>query len=238
MEDFDKKIGDILFDGVEQKPMTYIAIVLDSSASMHKIANEIIGGFNSQLELFKEKSKETPVKLSVVTFDTNVRPVMWDKEPNSVLKLSENTYVPTGMTALCDAVGDVISHYSTIAEDDKEAAFLIVIMSDGEENASQRYTTTRIKELITKYTDTTMWTFTYLGANQNMWEISETFGIAKGNTMAFSATKAGVNEAYTNQNSAFDGYLTSRGISGSTGPHGVGGTTTFTNTKNFYYEQT
>jgi len=234
MSKFEDEIDEILFDGAKQKPMTYVAIVLDSSGSMANLANEIIGGFNSQLELFKEKNNETPIKLSVVTFDSTVRPVMWDKTPNSVLKLTDKSYIPTGMTALSDAVGDVIEHYSEIAEKDKEAAFLIVIMSDGQENASQRYTTSQIKELITKYTDTNMWTFTYMGANQDMWNVSQTFGIATGNTMAFSATNSGVNVAYTSQNNAFDSYLTARGARGPEGPQGAQGWAGFTQTKNFY----
>lgn len=231
MDEFNKELDDILFDGKKPPSDTYVAIVLDRSGSMSSIANEVIGGFNGQLELFSEKNKETPIKLSVVTFSDSSSDIMWNKSPHNAKKLDEKNYIPSGMTALSDAVGSVIKRYEKISELDKEAVFLIVIMSDGMENASQKYKTSEIREMIKQKTDTGMWTFTYLGANQDMWQVSKEFGIDIGNTMAFTASNEGVNLAYTVQNVSYDTYFNNRSA-GITNTSAFYGGSTIDNTTN------
>lgn len=221
MEDFNDKIDEIMDDG-KKTPKTYVAIVLDSSGSMSNISIEITQGLQSQLDMFVENDKKTPIKLSVVVFADKAIPRFWDLSPVSAKETMEHfTYTPAGMTALCDAVGLVIEKFDVIANNDKEAAFLIVIMSDGQENASQEYHAPKIKEMIEERTATNRWTFTYMGANQDMWEVSQVYGIAKGNTQAFYADSMGVKDAYSTQTMSYANYFNDR----------IGGVTS---TKAFY----
>jgi hypothetical protein len=208
MKDFNEELDDII--GVEKKAITYVAFVLDESGSMRRLREEIVGGFNAQLETLIKKENDSIIKVSLVKFSNEPKSLFWNVEPSKVKKLTEKDYSPDGMTALCDATGMVIEEFKAIAEKNKEAAFLIMVMSDGNENASQIYTPAKIKAMIGEVMETKMWTFTYLGANQDMWEVSKSYGLSKGNTMAFSATDVGVRSAYTANSNAMDGYLSSR----------------------------
>ena len=60
-------------------------------------------------------------------------------------------------------------------------ACLVTIISDGEENFSKRFTHESIGRIIRRLQATGQWTFTYLGANQNLAHVHKTYGIPMGN---------------------------------------------------------
>jgi len=62
---------------------------------------------------------------------------------------------------------------------------LFVIITDGGENASTEFNLSAIRSLI-KSKEDDGWTFIYLGANQNAWQVGQTFGLAQGQTMTYS----------------------------------------------------
>ena len=210
MNDFDKVIDNIVDDG--EKPVTYVAIILDESGSMGSIATEVVGGFNTEVDLYKERSKEGILKISLIKFSHIVNVLFWHKNPNNIekIEIKQGSYMPSGMTALCDAVGLVIKEFEEIAEKEPAAAFLVNIISDGEENSSQKFKASDIKESIEKLTVTGKWTFTYLGANQNMWDVSRKFGINIGNTQIFEATSVGTMSANNTRYASLDTYFGNR----------------------------
>lgn len=215
MDAFNKELDDIL--GGENKPTTYVAIILDSSGSMASIQNEVTGGLKSQIDMFVEKNKETPIKLSIITFSDTVEMFDLHKSPNEVKeKMGSFQYIPHGMTALCDATGQTIENFDKIAKIDSDSIFLFVIISDGQENSSQKYSTSEIKEMIQERTKEGRWTFTYLGANQDMWKVVKDYGLDYGNVMNFVATSDGMTEAYNIQTRAYGRFFDSVGSTSGT----------------------
>jgi len=174
---------------------TRVAIILDRSSSMGSIRDVTISTFNEQVDAIKETAKESDTRVSLVTFADHVdEPIIWNKPVKSLKKLTREDYRPSGMTAMNDAVGLTIDKLRGLPEAaDEDVSFLVVIISDGLENASQEYTSQLIANRIGPLQDSGRWTFTYIGANQDLSQVSKDTGIHMDNTFAFVASAQGVN---------------------------------------------
>jgi len=151
--------------------------LLDCSGSMESCWDDTTGGFNS----FLQDQKALGGSLTLVQFDHEYK-VTNDKTPISVFpSLSRATYKPRGSTALMDAIGQTIKEWSGGATPS------VVILTDGLENASTKFTKSHIKDLIEQKTKDG-WTFAYLGANQDAFAEAGSIGIAKGCTLNYETT--------------------------------------------------
>lgn len=119
-----------------------------------------------------------------VDLEGDVRTMYTDVPVDKVELLTEATYSPYGSTNLYDAVASRIHALSAREAQYPNASKLIVIMTDGCDNASRKHTASSLKELITQK-ETEGWTFVFLGANQDAWTVGQTFGMAKGNTFTY-----------------------------------------------------
>lgn len=195
---------------------THIAIVLDSSKSMNAIRKEAVDAFNEKVKTIrksqKKAKKRTSTTVSLVTFSTKVHdPKIWMSKPESIKKLDIKDYKPIGMTAMLDAVGWTIDSLSSLPDaDDKNTAYLVIIISDGRENNSKKETYSSIREKISKLKETDRWTFTYLGANQNLSTPIENMGIPAGNTQVWESTSDGTKEASQYASAGIKSYLSQR----------------------------
>lgn len=116
--------------------------------------------------------------------------------------LSRKTYVPDGMTAMLDAVGGTIDRLECRGKGIDEASVLVCVISDGYENASHRYGYPDVAERIQRLTETGWWTFTYLGSNQDLSQVSAALHIPQGNTASYQATPSGSEAAWSRHGSA------------------------------------
>ena len=163
-----------------KKGLTKIVFVVDRSGSMESIASDMIGGFNQ----FIKKQKETDVgecRVSFNQFDDIFEEVYKNVLLVDVKELTSETYVPRNSTALYDAIGRTINsigeELAALPEDQRPEKVIVVIITDGEENASQEFTSKIVSEKITHQTETYNWQFLYLGANQNAWDVGRGLGI-------------------------------------------------------------
>lgn len=192
---------------------THIAIILDRSGSMESIRGETIAHFNEQIETVTKESAGLDTSVSLVTFSSTVEIVFANKSINEVKPLTLKTYTPNGGTALYDAVGIAINGLSDLQDiNKKDTAVLVIILSDGGENASRTFTQAHIAEKIQTLQDTKRWTFTYLGANQDLAKIQEQLNIPKGNIQSFVADAGGMLKATNMANSSSQAYYANRRI--------------------------
>ena len=112
--------------------------ILDRSGSMETCWTDTIGGFNS----FLADQKATGGTLTLIQFDHEYLESYKRKAIDDVEPLTTETYKPRGSTALLDAIGQTIKNWGG------EAAPSIVILTDGQENSSRKYTNNHIKDLI------------------------------------------------------------------------------------------
>lgn len=181
----------------KKKIKNYIAIVLDRSGSMDPIREETISHFNEQVEAIKDQFKGMTNKISLITFNHEIKEVFFNKGIRSLKKLTKDDYRPDGMTAMLDAVGETINRLQKECKDletDENASALMVIISDGRENSSKEFDRSQIAEMIQKCQDTDKWTFSYIGANQDLSKITKDLNIPIGNVMAFQRNAEGMEQ--------------------------------------------
>lgn len=178
--------------------LTEIVFVLDKSGSMSNLASDTIGGFNSLIEQQKQEDGEALV--STVLFN-NCSRVIHDRVPiEEVEKLTSRDYVPSGSTALLDAVGDAISHIGNVHKyarsEDVPEKTLFVITTDGMENASRRYTLDEVKRKIERQREMYGWEFIFLGANIDAAQTASSMGISDEQAVNYVPDKAGTKVLY------------------------------------------
>jgi len=187
---------------------THYLLVLDESTSMGSVRNETLTGINEQIKTIKSLEKKFPdhkYYVSIVKFSTIAKHLIQELPADKVEELSSNDYMPSGWTALHDAIGMGITTLNTKIKsklDSGEASALVVIITDGEENSSKEYNSNKIKDLITNLEKTGMWTFTFIGANQDAVLTARSLGVSLGNTVNYNASGAGTNLAFMSVNSA------------------------------------
>lgn len=178
--------------------MTEIIFIMDKSGSMRGLEEDTINGFNSMLEKQRKSDDETLV--STVMFDDECH-VLHDRVPlKEVRLLTEEDYRPRGRTALLDAVGGAVSHIVNVhkraRQEERPETTLVVITTDGRENASQRYSYKMVKELIDKQQEIFNWDFIFLGANIDAVKEARHFGIKRDKAVNYHADKEGTQVTY------------------------------------------
>lgn len=176
-----------------------IYFILDRSGSMWNCLNDTIGGFNAFVA--SQKTCNPNGTMSLVLFGNDYSEIYHAKPITEVENLSHTVYVPHGGTALLDAIGTTIKNVITI-DDVKN---IIVILTDGDENASSKFTKSHINDLIT-FKQREGWQFVFLGANQDAISEGHKLGISDNRTMTFEPEN--VNNAFEGLSAAIERQIT------------------------------
>lgn len=181
-----------------KKGLTELVFILDRSGSMHGMESDTIGGFNSMIE--KQKKLEGHAYVSTVLFD-NECTVLHDRVGlNEIQPMTENDYSPRGSTALLDAIGGAIHHIGNVhkyaREEDVPEHTVFVIITDGMENASHRYSAEKVKQMIEKEKTKYGWEFLFLGANIDAVETAANFGIDNSRAVTYRGDRKGTKLNY------------------------------------------
>lgn len=120
--------------------------------------------------------------MSTVLFDNEIQVLHDWIRLEDVPPMTGKDYFVRGSTTLLDAVGGAIHHIGNVhkyarAEDVPEH-ILVVITTDGMENASRRYSVGDVKRLVKRQQEKHGWEFLFLGANIDAVETAGRFGIA------------------------------------------------------------
>ena len=176
----------------KKKLDTLVSFILDKSGSMGAVKTVTISGFNEYLKTLQ--NQKTSMSFSLTLFDTEVDKRYINVPLKEIKELDEKTYMPDGMTALYDAVCQTVTEVEkTLTKDQKS---LVVIMTDGEENSSKEYTQKELKKKIEELTKTGLWSFVFLGANQDAWANAQKFGLSQMNVASFNSTDKGTRAAF------------------------------------------
>ena len=180
----------------QEKPSRIeLVMILDKSGSMHGLEADTIGGFNAMIE--KEKKLGIDVRVTTVLFNDKMDRLYEHREIRNVRPLTERTYETGGTTALLDAVGDTILHMEQSGAADRQGTkVIVVIITDGMENASTEFTKAKVKGLISDKQEKAGWDFIYLGANIDAAEEADAIGVRKANAVTYKNTSSGVRANY------------------------------------------
>lgn len=132
--------------------------------------------------LKKQKESGGEVLVTTVLFNHETETVHDRLKAENVGALTEKEYYVGGYTALLDAVGKTVEHikgiHKYIRDEDVPEHTLVVITTDGLENASKHYTASQVKRLIEAQKEAG-WEFLFFGANIDAVATAADFGIEK-----------------------------------------------------------
>ena len=178
--------------------VTEIVFILDKSGSMAGLESDTIGGFNSMIE--KQKKQEGLCFVSTVLFD-NESKVLHDRvKLTDIPKMTDRDYTVRGCTALIDAIGGAIHHIGNIHKyarhEDVPEHTMFVITTDGQENASHKYTSEQVKKMIERQKEKYGWEFLFIGANIDAVETASRYGIGADRAVNYNADGEGTHILY------------------------------------------
>lgn len=163
-----------------KKNLTELVFILDESGSMYHLREDTIGGFNSMIE--KQRGVAGEAIVSTVLFNTENKVVHDRVAIGDVKPMTDKDYVPSGCTALLDALGGAMHHIGIVHKyarpEDVPERTLFVITTDGMENASHRYTLDKVKAMIESRQKKHGWEFLFVAANIDAIGTAATMGIA------------------------------------------------------------
>jgi hypothetical protein len=170
---------------------------------MDSIKKSTISGFNEVVQTIKGIEKQYPEQqhfISFVTFNGFGIKTLLDKQPVANLsQINENSYHPDSMTPLYDAIGLSVLKLRVDLAGMENVNVLVTILTDGEENVSKEFNGAQIKKIIDEQKELG-WTFTYIGANQDVEKVAASISIT--NTMQFNANDADVKFMFARENAS------------------------------------
>lgn len=185
------------------KNKTEIAVVLDRSGSMTAIATDMVGGFTT----FVENQRKLPGEcaLSLYQFD-HAYETLYEEKP--LADVPPLRLEPRGNTALYDAVGRTIlqlgRRLSSKPEHERPGSVVVMIITDGHENASQEFSLSRLREMIKTQEEKYQWRFAFMGSaglqDAQQLQISQT------STMSYDANTQGVWRMYNQASKGIGAY--------------------------------
>jgi hypothetical protein len=167
---------------------TDITVLLDRSGSMVSIKAQMEAGYAS----FIETHQAVPsTRVTLIQFDgEHPQQVLYENHP--IVGVPPLVIRPRGSTPLCDALCDAIDgagvRLARTPEAERPARVLFVIITDGQENSSQRRKRHDVKTRIDHQRGAYDWQFVYLGANQDAFREAESFGIDRGHAVNYAAS--------------------------------------------------
>ena len=178
--------------------ITELVFILDRSGSMSGLEGDTIGGFNGMID--RQKKVDGKCYVTTVLFDTRFDRLHDRVDLNEIKPMTDKDYCVGGCTALLDAIGDTIRHVAQIHKyarpEDVPEHTTFVIMTDGMENASRRYSSQRVKEMIEHEKEKYGWEFLFLAANIDAVETASHIGIMADRSVDYLADSEGTKEAF------------------------------------------
>jgi hypothetical protein len=207
----------------------YIGISRDHSGSMssYGLTTQAKNDYNETIASIKSAAQENQVDtiVNVVRCGDNNsyagKAVSREVVNSNVQVLRPLTsYAATGYsTPLFDSVGDLIELMENAPDaKDPNVSFLVMAITDGEENSSHNYTASSLAAKIRKLQATDRWTFVFrVPKGSYKQQLVNKLGIYEGNVQEWELTAKGFQTATVQTKSAFSNYYLGRktGIKGS-----------------------
>ena len=157
-----------------------IIFVIDESGSMQGTESDVIGGFNNFIEQQK-LHHQGKITFSLYKFNSYWSQILNDLPIEEIRPLTSGDYTPGGLTALYDTIGNAIADIENQSKytksEHKASMVMMVIITDGQENASREYDSRKIKQMIQELEQSENWQFIYLGADLENFADADTLGL-------------------------------------------------------------
>ena len=183
-------------NGTNKRPeppsKTYAVYVIDRSGSMTPCKNSLIQGYNTFLEEQNNTDSSENLFLTTILFNGSFKIKGDPHTPiDKVEYAKSNEFYCGGRTALYDSVGKAIELLEEIQETNTNPydKYMIIIMTDGFDNSSKKYSKYDIKSKVKKHSD---WSITFLAANQDAKHVGSQMGINESSCADFIPNPLGL----------------------------------------------
>jgi hypothetical protein len=206
----------IIGDNIMKKQ--YVAFVRDHSISMNHLATDAAKDYNANLKAMQDAARDTGLDTILNVVQCGVGPSalvvrevvnsnVWVVEP-----MNENKYFCSGhRTPLFASVNDAVNLMRNVPDaHNSDVAFLVMVITDGEENASPYGAKEEMIANIKAEQATGRWTFVFRvpkGYKQALVRM----GVPEGNIMEWDQTQQGIETSTHVTTSAIGSYF--RGVS-------------------------
>ncbi|MGB4626520.1 MAG: vWA domain-containing protein [Erysipelotrichaceae bacterium] len=176
-----------------KEKITEVVFVIDRSGSMSGLESDTIGGFNGMLK--KQKAEKGAVYVTTVLFDDRYELLHDHLSIDKIDEMDETQYFTRGCTALLDAVGLTIKKMENIVKHQKDCNVIMIIITDGYENASREYSSKKVKQMVNEKKEAG-WEFIFLGANIDAVETADAIGVDSARAANYHSDSEGLGIVY------------------------------------------
>lgn len=142
---------------------SHIYFLLDASGSMAPKINLVVDSVNEFLEDQKQIGN---CKVNMYTFSRQLTILYEDRDIHSVDVMKASDFKPYGTTALWDSMGQILEKIPTPkSKDSQDKKNILIIVTDGEENASKDWNPFLLREEIERLEN--QLEIVYIGSNQD-----------------------------------------------------------------------
>lgn len=168
---------------------TNIHVIFDASGSMSPFVNDMVASYNEFVK--KQRAVEGKCTISMTTFsNTSSTPIKnKDIHDNVLLEKNDSRYICSGMTALYDTVGKVMTELTSV--NNKDTKNIVVILTDGDDNMSKQYSPAGVKEMIEHAESDLGYEVLFLGANIDVKKYASDLGVKFNKAMLLSGDAQG-----------------------------------------------
>jgi len=190
--------------------INHVALVLDASGSMRMHENAVVRVAGELMRHLAQRSEEMnqETRVTVYTFDDRVKCCVFDKD---VLRLPsiKDLYRIGNTTALIDATVQSMLDLEQTAQMYGDHAFLTYVLTDGQENASRKFTASLLRERLEKAPEN--WTFGVFVPNAQGVFSAKNYGFSAGNIATWdTASSQVIEEVGKIIRQSTDAYMTAR----------------------------
>jgi hypothetical protein len=137
--------------------------------------------------------------VTLFEFNTDVEPVYEGIPVEDAEELDDENYSPGGRTALHDAitraVADTEDRVETLPGSDRPESVIVVVLTDGKENASETPQET-VRERVEEKREEDGWEFLFIGANQDAALTAKGVGMEADKSLDMDHSGDGAQAAY------------------------------------------
>ena len=184
----------------KDKATIHIIHILDASSSMYGDKfHAAKSGMDEELTTIQSEKDAINYTYTVVEFGSrnNIKTIIDKKDAKSLSINQIPLFLPSGRTALYDAIGYALAGFKC----EKEDKVIVKIFTDGEENNSCNYSSKTVKELIASK-EAEGWVITFVGIDRDVEKVISSMGVNRGNTLKYDGTAKGLRSSYSTANSA------------------------------------
>lgn len=177
-------------DPFTQTAVKEVVFIVDKSGSMAVCRDQVLSGYNEYVDALK-RATDLNIRFSATFFDTEVAIGKQSVPIQDVPRLTPARYAPGGCTALYDAIGQTLDALDRRLQGTRDTPVVVIIQTDGHENASREFDQQRIREQIKTLEQRGNWSFVFMGADQDAWDAAAPLGISFDNTLSYASTATG-----------------------------------------------